>query len=109
MGGSSGGEGGLLASRCSLLGLGSDVGGSIRIPSEYCGVFGLKPSSKRISAEYHSPLSLDNYSFGKNVPWCVGPLGHSAEDLALFMKTTTHKDFYYGTDDPYVKIIEFDE
>ena len=49
------------------------------------------------------------HSFGKNVPACLGPLGHSSEDLALFMKTATTEKFYAGTEDPYVKIIEFND
>lgn len=57
VGGSSGGEGGMISARCSVLGVGSDIGGSIRIPSEHCGVFGLKPNSKRISNSYHASLS----------------------------------------------------
>jgi len=44
-GGSSGGEAGLVAARCAPFGLGSDIGGSIRIPSAYCGVVGFKPCS----------------------------------------------------------------
>lgn len=57
-GGSSGGEGGLIGSRCSLVGVGSDVGGSIRIPSEFNGVYGLKPSSHRLQFGhmYNQPL-----------------------------------------------------
>ena len=47
-GGSSGGEGALLASDGAALGVGSDVGGSIRIPSGYCGIFGLKPGQGRV-------------------------------------------------------------
>jgi Asp-tRNA(Asn)/Glu-tRNA(Gln) amidotransferase A subunit family amidase len=43
VGGSSGGEGGMAAARCSVIGLGTDLGGSIRIPSAFCGVYGLKP------------------------------------------------------------------
>lgn len=43
-GGSSGGEGALLAMRGSPLGVGTDIGGSIRIPSAFCNLFGLKPS-----------------------------------------------------------------
>lgn len=54
VGGSSGGEGALIAGRCSPLGLGSDLGGSIRIPAEFCGVFAFKPSSYRYSPKGHT-------------------------------------------------------
>lgn len=50
-GGSSGGEGALLATDGAALGIGTDVGGSIRIPSGYCGIYGLKPGHGRVS--YH--------------------------------------------------------
>lgn len=43
-GGSSGGEGACLALKGSLIGLGTDIGGSIRIPAHMCGLYGLKPS-----------------------------------------------------------------
>lgn len=43
-GGSSGGEAGLISARCSPLGLCTDLGGSIRIPALYCGVYGFKPT-----------------------------------------------------------------
>ena len=48
-GGSSGGEGALLAMGGSAIGWGSDLGGSIRIPSHFCGLYGLKPGSGRVS------------------------------------------------------------
>ena len=48
-GGSSGGEGALLAMGGSAIGWGSDIGGSIRIPSHFCGLYSLKPGSGRIS------------------------------------------------------------
>lgn len=48
-GGSSGGEGALLAMDGSVLGVGSDIGGSLRIPAAYCGIYSLKPSSGRVS------------------------------------------------------------
>ena len=48
VGGSSGGEACLVSGGGSILGLGSDAGGSIRIPSGLCGVYGFKPTSRRL-------------------------------------------------------------
>lgn len=48
-GGSSGGEAALLASSGSALGVGSDIGGSLRIPTAFCGIYSLKPGAGRIS------------------------------------------------------------
>lgn len=47
-GGSSGGEGALIAGGGSILGIGSDMGGSIRLPSSFCGLCGLKPTAERL-------------------------------------------------------------
>lgn len=79
----------MINARCSVLGVGSDIAGSIRAPAEHNGIFGLKPSSKRISNTYHLVLSKDLWAYAKNIPNCIGPLGKSAEDLALFMSVTT--------------------
>ena len=54
VGGSSGGEAAVVAGRCSPIGLGSDLGGSVRIPSEFCGVYSLKPSSLRYPMKGHT-------------------------------------------------------
>ena len=48
-GGSSGGDGGLIASNCVPLSIGTDIGGSIRCPSAFNGVYGIKPTPLRIS------------------------------------------------------------
>lgn len=51
-GGSSGGEGALIGGGGSLLGIGSDIGGSIRIPASFCGICGFKPTSGRLRWEF---------------------------------------------------------
>jgi hypothetical protein len=56
VGGSSGGEGALIAARASVLGIGTDIGGSVRIPASCCGLYSLKPTTRRISTAGISPL-----------------------------------------------------
>lgn len=48
-GGSSGGEAALLASDAAAMGLGTDIGGSLRIPTSFCGIYAIKPSPGRTS------------------------------------------------------------
>lgn len=55
-GGSSGGEGALLAAGGSVIGLGSDIGGSVRIPANMCGVYSLKPTCDRFLTRGHKKL-----------------------------------------------------
>jgi len=50
-GGSSGGEGGLVATNCSPVGIGTDIGGSIRTPSVFCGIVGFKATHTRLPAK----------------------------------------------------------
>lgn len=79
-GGSSGGEAALIAMRGSVLGIGSDIGGSIRIPSAFCGGYGLKPSIARIP---HGGMS-GMHNGMENIIGCVGPMSNCIEDLRLF-------------------------
>lgn len=80
-GGSSGGEGALIAAGGSLLGLGTDIGGSIRIPSSYHGLFGLKPTHGRVPY-----LRVDNSFEGRElIPSVIGPLAKNLDDLRYFM------------------------
>jgi len=86
VGGSSGGEGGMIASRCSPLGIGNDIGGSIRIPAMCCGVVGFKPTAERISTAGTMktvPL-LDNLL---SLRVATGPIAKSVRDVNLLMKS----------------------
>jgi aspartyl-tRNA(Asn)/glutamyl-tRNA(Gln) amidotransferase subunit A len=76
-GGSSGGSGAAVAAGLVFFAMGSDTGGSIRIPAAYCGCFGLKPTFGRVSRFGTMPLgsSLDH----------MGPMTQTARDAALVM------------------------
>lgn len=84
-GGSSGGEGALLGMRGSVLGVGTDVGGSIRIPAMCNGTFGIKPSWQRIPYAGQEGGQLPAVS-KLGIPASAGPLAHSMRDIELFFK-----------------------
>ncbi len=79
-GGSSGGSAAALAAGMVALEFGSDIGGSIRVPSAFCGLFGHKPSHDLIPQRGHAPPGLDSDGVPLNV---LGPMSRSAADLDL--------------------------
>jgi len=82
-GGSSGGEAALVAMGGSVIGVGSDVGGSIRVPAAACGIFGLKPTAFRVpTTGYGSIPAGADY-----VQTVLGPLCRTLEGIELFMQT----------------------
>jgi aspartyl-tRNA(Asn)/glutamyl-tRNA(Gln) amidotransferase subunit A len=83
-GGSSGGSAVAVATGMGFASIGSDTGGSIRIPASLCGVVGLKPTFGRVSTRGVTPLSrsLDH----------VGPLAKSVEDAALLLEAISAPD-----------------
>ena len=82
-GGSSGGEGALIGLRGSCLGIGTDIGGSIRSPAANCGLYGLRPSSYRLPTDGWSATML----YQEQIVAVIGPLSTSLEGIKLFMKT----------------------
>ncbi len=91
-GGSSGGEGAIIGAGASPIGLGSDIGGSIRMPAHFCGVAGHKPSAGRVPGTGHFPAA-----HGQVRRYAVcGPLARSVEDLELAMEILSGPD---GEDD----------
>ncbi|KAJ5731330.1 uncharacterized protein N7483_005838 [Penicillium malachiteum] len=83
-GGSSGGEGALVGFRGSILGVGTDIAGSIRIPALCCGVYGFKPTVDRVPFGGQVSGAMEGLPGLKPA---AGPLAHSVSDLQLFMKT----------------------
>ncbi|MCB9555266.1 MAG: amidase [Deltaproteobacteria bacterium] len=78
-GGSSSGEGALIASGASLFGFGTDLGGSIRFPAAFCGICGFKPTQ-----DAWSNIGINSAVPGQNLIRAqVGPMARSAADLAL--------------------------
>jgi Asp-tRNA(Asn)/Glu-tRNA(Gln) amidotransferase A subunit family amidase len=87
-GGSSGGEAAAIAARCSAGGMGSDGGGSIRIPAHFSGICGLKPTPGRIPSTGHFPPAAGPFA----ALGTVGPMARTAVDLALFFEILAGPD-----------------
>ncbi|GAB3803612.1 amidase [Virgibacillus kimchii] len=79
-GGSTGGEGALLAAGGAAAGIGSDIGGSIRFPSHFNGIVGFKPGMNRVSMEGHFPKA--GTELQKRM-LTAGPMGKSVRDIEL--------------------------
>src|ERR1700687_2286096 len=87
-GGSSGGEAAAIASGCSAGGVGSDGGGSIRVPAHFCGICGLKPTPGRIPATGHYPQSVGPFA----LLGVVGPMARTIADLKLLFEAMQGPD-----------------
>ena len=88
-GGSSGGESAAIAAGCSAGGVGSDSGGSIRVPAHFTGVCGLKPTPGRIPVTGHYPPSAGPFS----VLGVVGPMARTVEDLKVLFEAMQGLDY----------------
>ena len=88
-GGSSGGSAAALAAGMTPLEFGSDIGGSIRVPSAFCGVYGHKPSYGIVPQRGHAPPGFDG---ADSVLGVIGPMARSAGDLALALTVLAGPD-----------------
>ncbi|NXY76195.1 FAAH1 hydrolase, partial [Glareola pratincola] len=89
-GGSSGGEGALVGGGGSILGFGTDVGGSLRFPAAFCGICALKPTGNRLSKKGIIAGVLGQ----KAVVAAVGPMAKDVESLALCMRALLCEDMF---------------
>ncbi|KAF2676470.1 general amidase-like protein GmdB [Lentithecium fluviatile CBS 122367] len=82
-GGSTGGEAALISMKGSVLGVGTDIGGSVRGPSAFCGIYGFKPTSYTLPMRGYlaSPFAAE-----LNVLTSTGPMCRSLRDMDLFMR-----------------------
>lgn len=88
-GGSTGGEGALLAADATLVGIGLDGGGSIRVPSHYCGIVGIRPTVGRVPDTGSWPETRDT---GYRDLMCIGPMARYVEDLSLILPIISGPD-----------------
>ncbi|KIY02989.1 uncharacterized protein Z520_01455 [Fonsecaea multimorphosa CBS 102226] len=87
-GGSTGGEGALLAMHGSPLGVGTDIGGSVRIPAAFCGIWSLRPSYHRVPYQWSANSMLGQEA----VPSVIGPMCSSYSGLVEFMKAIAEQE-----------------
>lgn len=87
-GGSSGGEAAAIAACCAAAGVGSDGGGSIRVPAHFSGICGLKPTPGRIPSTGHYPPNGGPFTF----LGVVGPMARAVSDLMLMLEVMAGPD-----------------
>jgi amidase len=87
-GGSSGGESAAIAAGMSAAGLGSDSGGSVRVPAHFTGICSLKPTPGRIPGRGHLPPCVGPFS----ILGAIGPMARTVADVTLLFRTLSGHD-----------------
>jgi len=94
-GGSSGGEGGLIASRCIPCGLGTDIGGSVRFPAAFCGIYGFKPTNGRVTMKGVPGARRHRHKAPGHLDSVIGPMGASVDDMIIQSEVIFHPKVHY--------------
>jgi amidase len=89
-GGSSGGEAAIIAAGGSPFGLGADMAGSIRLPSHFCGIAGIKPTTDRVPRTGHFP----RFGGALSALYQIGPMARFVEDLGLTLRIIAGVDWH---------------
>lgn len=89
-GGSSGGESAAIAAGLSSAGLGSDSGGSVRVPAHFTGICALKPTPGRVPGRGHLPPCVGPFS----ILGAIGPMARTIDDVSLLFRTLGGQDPY---------------
>jgi amidase len=87
-GGSSGGESAAIAAGMSAAGLGSDSGGSVRVPAHFTGICSLKPTPGRVPGRGHLPPCVGPFS----ILGAIGPMARTVEDVSLIFRALAGQD-----------------
>jgi amidase len=85
-GGSSGGTAAAIAAGLAFLGMGSDIGGSIRAPAAFCGIYGHKPTLDLISLTGHAPGGTHEPAGFSTLLAAAGPMARSADDIEIALR-----------------------
>jgi fatty acid amide hydrolase len=86
-GGSTGGDSGLVAANISPLGIGTDLAGSLRIPTHFCGIAGFKNTSNRFTTDGLSIWKEGDAQSFKPLQIVIGPVAKKVYDLVLCLKS----------------------
>lgn len=92
-GGSSGGEASLIAAQGSIVGIGSDLGGSVRIPAALCGIYGLSPTTGR--HPYEQSGYVNRLLFYYEQPSNLGVVQSPSEYCAFYSRPDDHESIQY--------------
>lgn len=107
-GGSSGGESSLIASFCSPAGYGGDIGGSIRTPCHYTGLWGIKPTIERVTIDAGRMISHTGKRFSNTCMVGVsGPMARTVDDIVRMFKVMVDEEVFQR--DPQVYRLPFND